>query len=110
MIEIWQRQSVQGDLHPVMQKVQGKIAKLYIDKSERLMISSRRDGEHGLGSFHYIGMAEDYLDPGKSGLKKVSLQEIKTTLNALAAQLGINPAYLQVVEYDWGYHIEFDPT
>ena len=95
MIEVWQRQSVQGDLHPKMQKAQGKIARLYFVKGERLMISSRRDGEHSPGSFHYIGLAEDYLNPNKV----VSKQEI---------QDAVGPNF-DVIEYSWGYHVEYDP-
>jgi len=95
MIEVWLRQSVQGDLQPQMQKAQGKVARLYHAKGERLMISSRRDGEHQPGSFHYIGCAEDYLDRAKI----VSKRQIK-------AQLGPD---FDVLEYDWGYHVEYDP-
>ena len=103
MINIWERQSVQGDLQPVMQKAQGKIATLYHSKGHALFISSRRDGEHQPGSFHYIGCAEDYLDnpdvfPGVVG-KVVSKQEIK---NAIGSDF-------DVIQYDWGYHVEYDP-
>lgn len=95
MINIWQRQSVCGDLSRSMQKAQGKIAKLYHQKGRPLMISSRRDGEHSAGSFHYIGEAEDYFDPTKYVFKK-EIQDL----------LGHN---YDVIEYDWGYHVEYDP-
>ena len=97
MIEIWQRQSVRGQLHPMMQKAQGRIARLYNRQRKPLMISSRGDGEHSPGSFHYLELcqAEDYLDPDKH----VSKAEIKN-----AAGPGFD-----VIEYQWGYHVEYDP-
>ena len=95
MIEIWLRQSVQGHLHPLMQKAQGKVAKLYHAKGRALYISSRADGEHQPGSFHYNMCAEDYLD----GMKHVSKKEIKNKLG---------PDF-DIVEYSWGYHVEYDP-
>ena len=97
MIEIWQRQSVRGQLHPKMQKAQGRIAKEYISKGKRLMISSRGDGEHSAGSFHYLELcqAEDYLDPNKY----VPIAHIKA-----AAGPGFD-----VIGYQWGYHVEYDP-
>jgi hypothetical protein len=98
MIKIWQRQSVRGQLHPKMQKAQGKIARLYHGKDLPLMISSRGDGEHSPGSFHYLELcqAEDYLDRDPKDLTLVEIRE------ALGRDY-------DVVEYTWGYHVEYDP-
>jgi len=95
MINIWERQSVQGDLQPVMRKAQGRIASIYNYKGHPLMISSRRDGEHKPGSLHYDGLAEDYKDWDKH----VSISEIKDA---------VGPGF-DVIEYEWGYHVEYDP-
>ena len=95
MINIWERQSVQGDLQTVMRKAQGRIAKIYNWKGHPLMISSRRDGEHMPGSLHYDGLAEDYKDPDK----RVSKAEIKDAVGT----------GFDVIEYEWGYHVEHDP-
>jgi hypothetical protein len=105
MIDVWERQSVQGTLSPLMQKAQGRIAKLYIGKGSRLMISSRADGQHSPGSFHYLRPceAEDYLDAEDTpGGKTVSRFEIESVLRRL------KPDAFDVVEYDWGYHVEHD--
>ena len=98
MINIWERQSVRGQNHPMMQKAQGRVARLYIDKGYPLMISSRGDSEHSPGSFHYLELtqAEDYKDPDKH----VSKAEIKKVV-------GLD---FDVIEYSWGYHVEYDPT
>jgi hypothetical protein len=81
-----------------MQKAQGKIARMYNELGQPLMISSRRDGEHSPGSFHYIGLAEDYLD-NYATTKHISKKEIQ-------GKLGSD---FDVVEYSWGYHVEYDP-
>ena len=95
MIDIWERQSVCGDLQIPMQKAQGHIARLYNIKNHPLMISSRRDGEHSPGSLHYIGLAEDYLDRDKI-----------LTKWEIVATIGFG---FDVVEYPWGYHVEYAP-
>lgn len=98
MINVWERQSVQGTLQPIMQKAQGRIARLYNAKGYPCMISSRNDSEHMQGSFHYIDLAEDYFDPNKY----VPLEDYIYTLKRL------NPGF-QVFESSWGYHVEYDP-
>jgi len=105
MIEVWERQSVQGTLHPMMQRAQGRIAKLYHAKGERLMISSRADGEHNPGSFHYLRpcQAEDYLDRDGPNGKYVHISEIKDVLYVL------EPDGYDCCQHSWGYHVEYDP-
>jgi hypothetical protein len=89
----------------MMQRAQGRIANLYIVKERRLMISSRADGQHSPGSFHYLRpcQAEDYLDEDGDDGKYVKLWEIKAVLEDL------EPGGFDVIKYDWGYHVEYDP-
>jgi hypothetical protein len=89
-----------------MRKAHGKIETLYESKGAEIHISSRRDGVHMNGSLHPDGNAEDIIDRGKI----VKIGELREVLNKLAARLKVNPRYFQIVEYDWGYHLEWDPT
>ena len=70
-------------------------------KSADLYISSRRDGRHMNGSFHYDGGAEDIIDRARI----VTKTEI---LLALENRFGKNHKF-QIIEYDWGFHLEHDP-
>jgi hypothetical protein len=85
-----------------MRKAHGVIQNLYASKNADIFVSSRRDGRHMVGSFHYDGNAEDIIDR----TKLVTKAEM---LNALAIRFGKNHKF-QIVEYDWGYHLEFDPV
>lgn len=78
-----------------MQKAHGKLTELYAMRGSDLWVTSRRDGKHRSGSFHYSGCAEDIRDRKKV----VSLAEIKHHLGR----------HFDVVEYSWGYHVEWDP-
>ena len=93
MTTVWIKQGVIGDLRPAMQKVHGKIAALYISKGKDLFVTSRRDGNHGWGSFHYIGLAEDVQ---KNGVKAKDVREAA----------GPN---CDMVIHDSHFHVEYDP-
>lgn len=93
MNTVWIQQGVIGDLKPSMQKVHGRIAQLYISNGEDMFVTSRRDGNHGFGSFHYIGLAEDF----RKGKRKA--KEIREAA-------GPN---CDVVVYGSHYHVEYDP-
>ncbi|NIP25969.1 MAG: hypothetical protein GWN94_16835 [Phycisphaerae bacterium] len=94
-MSVWIKEGCCGDLIPRMQKAHGKLTELYAVRGKDLYVSSRRDGKHRSGSFHYNGCAEDILDYAKI----VSLLDIKHALGR----------DFDVVEYDWGYHVEYDP-
>jgi hypothetical protein len=89
-----------------MRKAHGRIETLYEKNGAEVHISSRRDGVHMNGSLHPDGNAEDILDHAKI----VSKAQIRVVLNKLAKELGIKASWLQLVEYKWGFHLEFDPT
>ena len=93
MNTVYFKQGVVGDLRPAMQKVHGRIAQLYISKQKDLFVTSRRDGNHGFGSFHYIGLAEDFM---KNGVKAKEVRDA----------IGPN---CDLVIYDSHFHVEFDP-
>jgi hypothetical protein len=83
-----------------MRKAHGEIEKEYQKKNADIFISSRRGKTHMIGSFHPDGNAEDIIDRAKLVTKA-------EMLNALAIRFGKDHKF-QIVEYDWGYHLEFD--
>lgn len=95
MISEWIKTGVCGDLHPIMQKAHGKIVSHYESLGiKNFFITSRRDGNHIPGSFHYIGLAEDF---GKHRLiTRFELQHL----------LGND---FDIIEYDDHFHVEYDP-
>ena len=96
----WIREGCEGDLSPIMRKAHGVVQNLYESKTADMFVSSRRDGRHMVGSFHYDGNAEDIID-------RAHLVTEADILDALARRFGKNHKF-QIVEYDWGYHLEFD--
>lgn len=57
---IWNKEGVQGDLAPVVRKALGRIAGVYAAEKRDLFVTSKRDGNHSLGSLHYEGLAVDF--------------------------------------------------
>lgn len=93
---IWLKQGVIGKLNRQTRKGFGKVAKLYEEKERDMYVTSLEEGVHAPGSLHYDGGAFDIFDPHKY----VSKDEIISALGWRS---------FDVVEYDWGYHIEYDP-
>jgi len=91
---IWYKQGVVGDLDTVTQKGLGRVAGLFESKGRDLYVTSKREGNHGLGSLHYIGKAFDIR-----GAENVSKNEICEVLG---------PGFDVVVESNH-IHIEHDP-
>jgi len=88
------KEGVVGDLQIVVVKCKGRIARLYQSEGLDLMITSKRDGNHSLGSLHPDGWAFDFRQLG------VELSEIKE-----AAGKGFD-----VVRSNHGaVHVEYDP-
>lgn len=58
---VWIKQGVMGDLAPIAVKGLNKINLLFEKAGEDLYITSIREGNHIAGSFHYIGLAFDFL-------------------------------------------------
>ena len=86
------KQGVIISLAPIAQKGFGRVAKLYFDNNEDLIVTSGREGTHMPGSFHFIDMA---WDQRKGSLRKADL-------------LAVLGQGWQVIEYDTHYHCEYD--
>jgi len=93
MNAVWFKQGVTGDLRTAAQKGFGRVAQLYISKGKDLFVTSIREGNHGHGSLHYIGLAFDFRREG------VNLKEIKTALG---------PNW-DVIDEGSHVHAEYDP-
>jgi hypothetical protein len=94
---VWIKEGTQGDLSQPMRKAHGKLAILYSSENKDLYVTRRREfaSKSLYGSLHYDGNAEDIYDPGKS-----------FTASRLRGLIG---SKFDVVEYPWGYHVEYDP-
>ena len=73
---VWIKQGVLGDLQPIAQKGFGRVVKLYWSRGDDFFCTSLREGNHQPGSFHYLGLAFDFIRNG--GI----LQEIRERLGA----------------------------
>ena len=94
MSTVWYEQGVVSEpLHSEMEKGLHKIKLLYYTNKKDLFILSVREGDHIMFSFHYEGRAVDFK---KNGITKAMLQDT----------LGKD---FDVIEYDWGFHVEYDP-
>lgn len=61
-------------------------------------ITSGSDGDHRMDSLHYIDDAVDILH---NGISKTKIESLLGTDRPSAD--------FDVVRYDWGFHIEYDP-
>ena len=93
MCAVWFKQGVMGDLRPIAQKGFGRVAQLYISKGKNLFVTSIRDGNHGYGSFHYLGLA---FDLKKEGVKAKEIRD------------AVGPGW-DLVIHGSHYHLEYDP-
>ncbi len=95
---VWIKEGTLGTLKPKMRKAHGRLAALYASKGAELYVTRRREYAAGSlpGSLHYDGNAEDILDRAKI----VTLKQIKKVLGS----------DYDVVEYEWGFHVEYDPA
>lgn len=95
---VWYEQGVISEpLYEMMNRGWHEIKKLYHDRKKDLFVLSVREGDHLMYSFHYDGKAIDFK---KNGITKKYIQ------NCLSL-VGNN--LFQVVEYSWGFHVEYDP-
>ena len=91
---VWYEQGIiQEPLHPEMEKGWHEIKRVYSYKKKDLFVLSVREGDHLMYSFHYEGRAIDFK---KNGITKKQLEYA----------LGND---FQVIEYTWGFHVEYDP-
>ena len=96
MTTVWLKYDVFGDLQPPMMKAHGKLVELYAMYGLDFLVTSRRDGRHSAGSFHYIGLAEDFK---RQGIKKSLIEKT------------LGPGF-DVIEYPEPrdiFHCEWDP-
>lgn len=90
---VWIKRGVMGDLQSIAQKGLGKLIAMYEDYGLDFYITSIREGNHGPGSFHYLGLAVDFKKHGGD------LQIVKNILG---------PDW-DVIEHPTHVHIEYDP-
>jgi len=86
----------------VMIKPRKAVAKVFARHGMTVWLTSGMDSEHGVGSLHYSGHAEDY-----DGTRHVSPEEWEEIKNELDDELGYP---YQVVAHKGHVHIEYDPT
>lgn len=76
------------------QKGLGIVTRLYGERGYDLFITSKRDGNHSGGSFHYIGCAFDF--------RKAAGITVRMIKDALGKQY-------DVIEHGTHVHVEYDP-
>ncbi len=91
---VWYKQGVVGDLSQHAQKGLGRVAKVYSAVGADLFVTSKRDGNHSAGSFHYTGDAFDFRKTAK--VTRVHL------IDALGNDY-------DVIEHSTHFHVEYDP-
>ena len=87
------KRGVRDDIKPVMNRAVGKMASVYSAYGQDLIITSMREGTHGNGSVHYLGLAID-------------CRRGNVPISAISAALG---ADFDCIDESNHYHIEFDP-
>jgi len=95
------KDGVTGDLHPAMRRVLRCAESIWSAYGQDLVVTAKRDGEHGKWSWHQYGCAVDlrtrYFSPG----------EVASIAQDMSEALGrdydvvIEPTHMHV-EYDWG--------
>lgn len=93
MPKVWIEQGVYWNLLPIAQE---GFRKVCAHAQKDVYITSGKEGDHQPGSLHYSGLAWDMR---KSGYTKPLL---------LYTLPGGDKVW-DVVEYDWGFHVEYDP-
>jgi len=94
------------EIHPEVKEARRRLEKAYDKKGNDLRVLSANDSQHGIGSLHPDGKAFDIEDESYDRI--LTKKEILTILGGNDGyELG--QKYFDVVEYDWGYHIEYDP-
>lgn len=98
---IWFKKGVLGDPSHAMIKARGKIAKVYAVEYGQadLYVTAIRDGNHGDGSLHDNGNAEDYRYPESIGTRAVLKEYLRKELG---------PDYDIIIHGDH-LHVEYDP-
>jgi hypothetical protein len=95
-IKVWIEQGVVWDLQPVAAEGFRQVCKYAMYVEQDVFVTSGREGDHSPNSLHYLGLAWDMR---KKGFIKEELLEI----------LPFGDKHWDIVEYEWGFHIEFDP-
>jgi len=94
MATVWIQQGVYLDLRPEMIDGLQKIKTLFKIEKRDLYITSGTEGDHQMNSFHYSGRAIDIRKA--TGITKKMIEQ------------AVKPGF-DVIPYDWGFHIEWDP-
>lgn len=92
MAKVWIEQGTVWDLQPEAQEGFRAVCK---HATKDIYVTSGKEGDHMAGSLHYSGLAWDMR---KSGYTKPLL------LHTLPG----GDEVWDVVEYSWGFHVEYD--
>lgn len=98
-MNVWIQQGTVWDLQLSAQRGFRRVVKLFGKFKEDVYVTSGREGDHHPASLHYPGLAWDMRN-GRA--KKFSKDEVIACLPG-------GDKYWDVVFYDWGFHIEYDP-
>jgi len=91
--KIWIEEGVIWDLDPIARPGFRRVKKLAVKLGCSVHVLSGREGDHQPDSLHPDGLAWD-------------MQKDKFTKSDLLVTLGDE---WDVIEYDWGFHCEYDP-
>lgn len=91
------------EMHPEIKEARRQLEKAYHQRGNDLLILSANDSQHGVGSLHPDGKAIDIQD----AIRILSKREILTVIGN--GDYAVGQKKFDVVEYSWGYHIEYDP-
>jgi len=93
-------------VEPEIVSARHTMAGIYARRGYQLMVTSSREGKHGDGSFHYLGLAEDYRvrDPGSAW----SIPDPERAAIVTEARIALGPLYDVVLKPDH-IHVEYDP-
>lgn len=89
-------------LHPVMSLAAFLLAKYYEEINENFTITSTIDGDHKIGSLHYLGLA---VDIRTNDLRSHTDVDMAGRIRVFLA--GIDPRF-QVIWHKTHIHVEFD--
>lgn len=97
-MRVWIKEGVCGDLCPELRKALGRIQRLYATRGlKNFYITSKREGNHMLGSFHYDGRAVDFM-------------RLDVPVNLIQEAAGVDCDVVPFIVHGETYtHLEWDP-
>ena len=92
-MSVWIKEGVCGDLCPELTKELGRVINYFYAYHEDFFITSRREGNHIPGSFHYIGRAVDFCKQG------IDFDDLKKIISR----------DFDLINESNHFHLEYDP-